>query len=148
MNKQNYLKRYLEKSDNHMEKSWESYCKMLKHYITVIANQAVEDDDINRETLYTMHLLTNTAKSLYKLAKYEDKEKYGNGDSVLDIFDDMEEVYKSWKKIKEKEPNNATKSFEKIKHLMDLYEEFMKMVSKMELTEEELQLIKKHINSI
>ena len=60
----------------------------------------------------------------------------------------MEEVYKSWKQIKEKEPNNATKSFEKIKHLMDLYEEFMKMVSKMELTEEELQLIKKHINSI
>ena len=60
----------------------------------------------------------------------------------------MEDVYKNWKTIKENEPDNTTKSFEKIKHLMNLYDEFMGIVSKMDMTEEELTLIKNHIKSL
>ena len=120
---------------------------MLKHHITEIANQSIEDGDISRETLYTMHLLTNTAKDLYKISKEEDEREYGD-DKVIKIFKDMEDVYKNWKTIKENEPDNTTKSFEKIKHLMNLYDEFMGIVSKMDMTEEELTLIKNHIKSL
>ncbi len=130
-----------------MKKAWRKYCKMLKHHITEIANQAIEDGDISRETLYTMHLLTNTAKDLYKISKEEDEREYGD-DKVIKIFKDMEDVYKNWKTIKENEPDNTTKSFEKIKHLMNLYDEFMGIVSKMDMTEEELTLIKNHIKSL
>lgn len=130
-----------------MKKSWRKYCKMLKIQMNDIIDKSLEEQEINRESVYNMHILTNTIKDIYKISRVMEEEEV-NKDDVLKVFDNMVCIYKEWKKIKEKPDGDNIKSFEKIKHLMELYDEFIELVSKMDMTEEELTLIKKHIDSI
>lgn len=130
-----------------MKKAWRKYCKMLKSEMNMIIDDSIDSNSITKDSVYNMHILTNTIKDIYKISHMIEEEET-NKDDVLKIFENMACIYKEWKKIKEKDDGDSTKSFEKIKHLMDLYDEFIEMVSKMDMTEEELTLIKNHIKSL
>lgn len=117
---------------------------MLKSEMNMIIDDSIDNNYINKDSVYNMHILTNTIKDIYKISRMIEEDEI-NKDDIIKIFDDMICIYKEFKKIKEKEPDNTSKSFEKIKHLMDLYDKFIELVSGMDMTQEELTLIKKHL---
>ena len=92
---------------------------MLKSEMNDIIDKALEAQTVSRANVYDMHIITNTIKDIYKIARMLDEEETSK-DDVLKIFENMSCIYKEWKKIKEKDDGDTTKSFEKIKHLMSL----------------------------
>lgn len=122
-----------------MKKSWRKYCKMLKKSMNELIYNAIDENQITRESVYNMHILTNTLKDIYKIDKMI-SEQERHSDEILNVMYEMECAYKELKESKEKHHEKIHK--DEIIKLMNLYDKLMDEFKVMELSEEEIKFVK------
>lgn len=112
---------------------------MLDRYINDIIDSSISDNDINKDSLYPLFLLSSIYRNLHKYNKYH------INDEIYCILTNMVDSYCDFKYYKDLSENS--KSLYHLTTLTNLYDDLIQNLSKYDLSQPEIDLIKKYIKN-